>query len=160
MSWNVKYAALILFSTVVTYVSAILIEQKGFEEGKFWEKLKKVALVMGIVLNLGVLFVFKYLDFSVDSINAVLSNFNVTLIENRFDLLLPVGISFYTFQALGYVIDVYRGDIEAEHNIFKYALLVSFFPQLVAGPIERSGKLMKQLNHADEIKLWNYERIV
>ena len=61
------------------------------------------------------------------------------------DVLLPVGISFYTFQALGYTMDVYRGDIDAEPNFFRYALFVSFFPQLVAGPIERSGSLLRQL---------------
>ena len=72
-----------------------------------------------------------------------------------FDFLLPVGISFYTFQALGYTIDVYRNEIDAEKNFFKYALFVSFFPQLVAGPIERSKNLLNQL---EVPKKFNYEK--
>ena len=79
--------------------------------------------------------------------------------EKSLDLLLPVGISFYTFQALGYSIDVYRGDVKAEKNLLKYALFVSFFPQLVAGPIERSKNLLTQVNCVEYFRLWNYERI-
>ncbi|MCD7826949.1 MAG: MBOAT family protein [Clostridiales bacterium] len=160
MSWNAKYAILIAFSTVATYLCGIIIEQLSLKEDNLRYYLKRLTLALGIISNLLILFMFKYLDFTIDSINAVLGHFNISLIENNFDLLLPVGISFYTFQALGYIIDVYRKNVNAEYNILKYALFVSFFPQLVAGPIERSGKLMKQLNHADEIKLWNYERIV
>jgi D-alanyl-lipoteichoic acid acyltransferase DltB (MBOAT superfamily) len=77
-----------------------------------------------------------------------------------FDLLLPVGISFYTFQALSYTIDVYRKDVVPEKNIFRYALFVSFFPQLVAGPIERSGRLLTQLKELDNRRLWSYDSIV
>ncbi len=160
MSWNAKYALLIAFSTIVTYLCGIIIEHLGIDESEKYHRLRKFVLVAGIVLNLLILFAFKYLDFAIDTINSVLSHFNITLIENNLDLLLPVGISFYTFQALGYVIDVYRKDVKAEYNIFRYALFVSFFPQLVAGPIERSGKLMTQLNHSDKIKVWDYERIV
>ena len=160
MSWNTKYAVLIAFSTVVTYLTGILIEQIGLEEGKQWQRLKKITLFLGISSNLAILFLFKYLDFAVDNINALLESFGFTIIEKEFDFLLPVGISFYTFQALGYVIDVYRKKIDAEYNLFRYALFVSFFPQLVAGPIERSGNLIKQLNNAHKINIWNYERIV
>lgn len=159
MSWNAQYAVLIAFSTVVTYLTGILIEQISLEEGKLWLRLKKFTLFLGITANLGILFMFKYLDFAVDNLNALLESFGLSVIEQDFDLLLPVGISFYTFQALGYVIDVYRKNIDAEYNLFRYALFVSFFPQLVAGPIERSGNLIKQLNNADKINLWNYERI-
>ena len=160
MSWNAKYAVLIAFSTVVTYLTGILIEQFGFEEGKNYQLLKKLTLFLGISSNLAILFLFKYLNFALDTINPILSSLGITMVENNFDLLLPVGISFYTFQALGYIIDVYRKDIEAEYNIFRYALFVSFFPQLVAGPIERSGNLIKQLKNTHEINVWNYERIV
>lgn len=160
MSWNAKYAILIAFSTVVTYLTGILIEQIGLEEGKGWLRLKKLTMFIGIAANLAILFMFKYLDFVVDNINSVFASLGLSIIENEFDLLLPVGISFYTFQALGYVIDVYRKDIDAEYNLFRYALFVSFFPQLVAGPIERSGNLLGQLNNVHKIKLWNYERIV
>ena len=159
MSWNARYAILIAFSTVVTYLSAILIENIGNQNGKGWQRLKKATLIIGIGSNLAILFMFKYLDFAVDNINSLLASFGFQAIENKFSLLLPVGISFYTFQALGYVIDVYRKEINAEYNLFRYALFVSFFPQLVAGPIERSGNLMRQLKNTHEIKLWNYERV-
>lgn len=74
-------------------------------------------------------------------------------------MLLPVGISFYTFQALSYTLDVYKNKIQAERNILKYALFVSFFPQLVAGPIERSGHLLSQIQAVSTLKLWQYDRI-
>ena len=72
---------------------------------------------------------------------------------------MPVGISFYIFQALGYTVDVYRGEIQVEKNPARYALFVSFFPQLVAGPIERSQNLLLQMRKIEQIKVWNYERI-
>jgi D-alanyl-lipoteichoic acid acyltransferase DltB (MBOAT superfamily) len=98
-----------------------------------------------LILNLSILFFFKYFDFTIDSLNALLVHLNFQLNHPNFDVLLPVGISFYTFQALGYTIDVYRGDIYPEKDFISYALFVSFFPQLVAGPIERSKNLLKQL---------------
>lgn len=139
MCWNAKYALLIGFSTIVTYLSGILIER--FKK----EGAKKCCVALSFTLNIAILFFFKYFDFAVDNINAVLSIFNFELINPSFDVILPVGISFYTFQALGYTVDVYRGDVKSEKNILRYALFVSFFPQLVAGPIERSGNLLKQL---------------
>ena len=160
MSWNAKYALLIAFSTVVTYLCSIIIEQFGKEEGKSFQIMRKMTLVLALAVNLGILFMFKYMDFAIDNLNAILGKIGVDIIDRQFDILLPVGISFYTFQALGYVIDVYRKDIKAEYNLFRYALFVSFFPQLVAGPIERSGKLLTQLKNTDKINIWNYERIV
>lgn len=150
MGWNVKYAALIAFSTIITYVCGRLL---GKTQHKKW--------VIGgcIGINLAILFFFKYFDFFMGSINQVLAKVGVSLLQTGFDIILPVGISFYTFQALGYIIDVYRGDIEPEKNFFRYALFVSFFPQLVAGPIERSKNLLKQVDHVEEIRLWNYKRI-
>lgn len=160
MCWNPKYAWLIGFSTVITYISGILIDKAdGIKEDKK-RKIRKNWVVAGsFVTNLGILFFFKYFDFALANINAVLNQLNIEVIEKPFDVLLPVGISFYTFQALSYTVDVYRGDIKAEKNLFRYALFVSFFPQLVAGPIERSTNLMKQVQKVHEIKLWNYERI-
>lgn len=150
MGWNVKYAALIAFSTIITYVCGRLL---GKTQHKKW--------VIGgcIGINLAILFFFKYFDFFMGSINQVLAKVGVSLLQTGFDIILPVGISFYTFQALGYIIDVYRGDIEPEKNFFRYALFVSFFPQLVAGPIERSKNLLKQVDRVEEIRLWNYKRI-
>lgn len=144
MCWNAKYVLLLLFSTIVTYMSGILLEKcpQG-DEGK---RHRKLCVAVSFILNLSILFVFKYLDFGIESLNQVLSHLHIELNAPTFDLLLPVGISFYTFQALGYTVDVYRGEIYAEKNFFRYALFVSFFPQLVAGPIERSKNLLRQLD--------------
>jgi len=150
MCWNPKYVLLILFSTIVTYLAGLFLEKSSH---------RKLAFTISLLANLLVLGFFKYFDFAINSINALLSRTGIELISNPFDLILPVGISFYTFQALGYTIDVYRGKIKAERNFLRYALFVSFFPQLVAGPIERSGSLLTQLNNAHEIKIWNFKRI-
>lgn len=160
MCWNPKYAILIAFSTVVTYLCGLILEKANFlEDEEKKRKNKKLCIFAGIVINLAVLFVFKYTGFLMDSLNSLFSFLNITLIERSFDIILPVGISFYTFQALGYIIDVYRGDTKAEKNILKYALFVSFFPQLVAGPIERSNQLITQLNQIDKVKIWDTKRM-
>lgn len=151
MGWNAKYALLIAFSTVTTYACGIMIEKI--------QSHKKMIVAGSLCINLGILFFFKYFDFLLDNVNHVLSIFGVNSLSKGFDVLLPVGISFYTFQALGYTLDVYHGDIKAEKDFLRYALFVSFFPQLVAGPIERSGNLLKQMDHIEDIKVWNYERI-
>lgn len=144
MCWNAKYVLLLLFSTIVTFVSGLVLEKCAVNErGKLN---KKLCVAVSFVLNLSILFVFKYLDFGIESLNAVLGRLHIALNAPEFDLLLPVGISFYTFQALGYTVDVYRGEIHAEKNFFRYALFVSFFPQLVAGPIERSKNFLCQLD--------------
>ncbi len=95
----------------------------------------------------------------IQTLDRITQHLHIGLISYRFDFLLPVGISFYTFQALGYVIDVYRQDIKAERNLLQFALFVSFFPQLVAGPIERSKNLLTQIQHIDELKIWNAKRV-
>lgn len=153
MCWNVKYCILIVLSTLITWFCGSLLEKVDKEMVRKW------ILAGGILSNLGILFFFKYFDFFLDNLNRLLRIVRITAVESPFSLLLPVGISFYTFQALGYLIDVYKGDTQMEKNLFRYALFVSFFPQLVAGPIERSGSLLKQLRQVDKIKLWNYERI-
>ena len=101
----------------------------------------------------------KYGNFLIQTRDRITKHLHIGLISYRFDFLLPVGISFYTFQALGYVIDVYRQDIKAERNLLQFALFVSFFPQLVAGPIEKSGNLLAQIQHIDELKIWNAKRV-
>lgn len=148
MCWNAKYVVLLLFSTVVTYVSGILLERCGRaeEEEKKIRCRKKLYVAASFILNLSILFVFKYLNFGMESLQWIFGQMHIALNVPAVDLLLPVGISFYTFQALGYTMDVYRGEIYAEKNFFRYALFVSFFPQLVAGPIERSKNLLRQLD--------------
>ncbi len=147
MCWNAKYALLIFASTVITFLSGILMEkikQKDTAEKKK-TTLKKWVVAGSFLINLGILFFFKYFNFTVDLLTSIFASMHIELNIPAFDVILPVGISFYTFQALSYTMDVYRGDIYAEKNFFRYALFVSFFPQLVAGPIERSKNLIKQL---------------
>ena len=112
--------------------------------GKF-PKRKKLLLVVAIVLVLGCLFVFKYLDFAVQSVVKLSNLLGSSWAVSSLNIILPIGISFYVFQALSYVLDIYRGKSEPEKHIGYFALFVSFFPQLVAGPIERFDNLMPQL---------------
>ncbi len=159
MSWNPKYAVLIIVSTILTFCSGLLIEKCRNKETKARRSLDRYILSACLFSNLAILAIFKYGDFLIGSINRILSRFHISIIERHFNLLLPVGISFYTFQALGYIIDVYRGDIKAEKNLLQYALFVSFFPQLVAGPIERSKNLLTQLQNLTTVRLWNADRV-
>lgn len=153
MCWNVKYIVLILSSTLVTWIA-------GWFVFAWKEKARRKAVLgASLLFNLGLLFFFKYFDFFWENCGKALGILGKSLPDKPFDVLLPVGISFYTFQALGYLFDVYRGKIEPERNFFRYALFVSFFPQLVAGPIERSDHLLQQMNHIEEIKVWDYENI-
>lgn len=146
--WNVKYTFLMVLSIVITYMTGIYIENNRDSKAKM-----KLAVFLCFFINLGILFIFKYFNFFMDLVGKISGgNFNIAL-----DLLLPVGISFYTFQALGYTIDVYRKDLEAERSLIDYALFVSFFPQLVAGPIERSTNLLPQIKNP---KKFSYENLV
>ncbi len=148
MGWNAKYAILLFVSTLVTYLSGIA---QGYVSEKYqYDQSKKLLLNKLIVgfsffINLGILFFFKYFNFTVEIISKALGKLHISINTPSIDVLLPVGISFYTFQALSYTIDVFRGEIYPEKNFFRYALYVSFFPQLVAGPIERSKNLLKQI---------------
>ena len=156
MNWNPRYAVLIGASTLITYISGILMEKcRGLQS----KSRKKGILVLCLVSNLGILALFKYGNFALETADRILEMLGISGGGRRLDLLLPVGISFYTFQALGYIIDVYRSDVKAERNLVRYALFVSFFPQLVAGPIERSGNLLAQIRKVPEMELWNGKRI-
>ncbi len=143
-SWQPLYAGLMLFSTAATYVCGLLIAKNPSR--------KKTWLTLCLVINLAILFFFKYFNFVFGTLGSVLSVDMPTL-----NVLLPVGISFYTFQALGYTMDVYRGTISAETNFIDYALFVSFFPQLVAGPIERTGNIIPQLKTPHKPTLKNFQ---
>ncbi len=138
MSWNVNYVFLILFTTIISYITAIKIEDS---KNHF---IKKLYLTISIVSSLGVLFFYKYYNFFGSSINTIFDFTNAKVQIPYLKLLLPVGISFYTFQTLSYSIDVFKGSMKTERHFGIYALYVSFFPQLVAGPIERSTRLMPQ----------------
>lgn len=141
MSWNVKYVVLIWGTSFISYICALLLEKSKSR------KVKKIYLTLTIVICLGVLFFFKYFNFFSSSISEIFQTIAIPIQPITLNILLPVGISFYTFQSFSYVIDVYRGNVKAEKNFGKYATFISFFPQLVAGPIERTNNLLPQINN-------------
>jgi len=151
MYWNPYYIILIVGSTLIDYWAALKMEQYSTRRER------KPFLWMSIIANLGLLFTFKYFNFFSGQANLLMqwvvpdANYSLYL-----DVLLPVGISFYTFQTMAYSIDVYKGFTKAERHLGKYALYVAFFPQLVAGPIERSRNLLSQF-HFDYT--FDYRRI-
>lgn len=154
MSWNPKYFVLLATSTIITYSSGLLIEKANrIDDEKRSAQFKKMWVFLSLSSNLGILFIFKYYNFFGDNLVKVFSNLHIP----SFDYLLPVGISFYTFQALSYTIDVYRNDVKAEKNLGKYALFVSFFPQLVAGPIGKSKYMLSQFQY--EKHSFDYDRV-
>jgi alginate O-acetyltransferase complex protein AlgI len=151
MCWRPEYVVLILFSAGVDYIVAILLERTEAKAAR------RGLLLASLVSNLGLLFFFKYYDFFINSLTAVGSAFSYHPTLPALSLLLPLGISFYTFQALSYTIDVYRRERAAEHHAGYFMLYLMYFPQLVAGPIERSTRLLPQLRahhtfSADNIK--------
>lgn len=157
MSWNAQYGILLAASTLITYLSGILIGKQSVRaNAEKAKRLKKMWAALSFVLNIGILIVFKYLDFFSELFTNLLACTGVKSGAVKFDLLLPVGISFYTFQALSYTVDVYRGNIKPVKHFGKYALFVSFFPQLVAGPIEKSKNLLHQF---DEPHSFDYDRM-
>ncbi|MEG1366165.1 MAG: MBOAT family O-acyltransferase [Oscillospiraceae bacterium] len=138
MSWNPNLVILILFTTVTSYLSAVIISRTSSR------KIAKAAMITGVALSLACLFMFKYFNFFQGGVVSAMAAFGFSVQPITLNLLLPVGISFYTFQTLSYVIDVYKGNMKAETHFGLYALYVSFFPQLVAGPIERATSLLPQ----------------
>lgn len=145
LAWDIKLIVLILFTTAVSYFSALIIEKSQKQT------VKRLCIVVTLVSCLGVLFFFKYYNFLAESFGWALGKAMGGTFDFTLDLILPVGISFYTFQTLSYAIDVYRGDEKAEHDFLLFALYVTFFPQLVAGPIERPGNLLPQLREKNKL---------
>ncbi|MBR3998660.1 MAG: MBOAT family protein [Clostridia bacterium] len=148
MSWNPSLIFLILFTTLVSWVCSLIIEKTDKQA------VKKLCITVTLLICLGVLFFFKYYNFLANSFSALLTLFGTPNTDFTLNLILPVGISFYTFQTLSYAIDVYRGDVKTERHFGYYALFVVFFPQLVAGPIERPDNLIPQLKAEHK---WNNE---
>lgn len=147
MSWNVQYGSLLVLVTLVSYVGGMLIE-----------KYRKKSLLVGcLAINLILLGIFKYANFIIRNINHALSLLKCGEGFDALTILLPMGISFYVFQAMGYLIDVWRGHIASEKRLVNFSLFLAFFPQLVAGPIERSGNLLRQF---DQKMAWNEKRIL
>ena len=144
ISWNPVFIILILLSTLIDYGAGLLLERT------ISASTRRLILGISICANLGFLFFFKYFNFALENVNEVMLAVKGSYqpIE-AWDIILPVGISFYTFQTISYTIDVYNGKINAEKNLSYFALYVCFFPQLVAGPIERYNNLMPQLERKD-----------
>ena len=145
MSWKAEYAILIFTSTVVDYFAAIWI----YKQKK--KKIKIALLLISLIANLGLLFTFKYSAFFTENFNYITHSIGLNFEIPYYQFLLPIGISFYTFQTLSYTIDVFRCKTTPEKHFGKFAVYVSFWPQLVAGPIERSYRLQPQLNREHKL---------
>ena len=139
MCWRVEYIFLILLSTIIDYTAGLQMEKQSNI------RKRRKYLFLSLITNLGLLFSFKYYNFFSESLHLSLSYFNIITELPELKVLLPVGISFYTFQTLSYSIEVFYGRQKAERHLGQFALYVSFFPQLVAGPIERFSRLSPQL---------------
>ena len=146
MSWRVEFIGLIIVSTLTDYYCGLNIHNFRLEKTK-----KLLFLLFSLSINLSLLFLFKYYNFFIDNLNFLFPKNSYDYV----DFILPVGISFYTFQTLGYTIDVYRGTLKPETNIIKFATYVSYFPQLVAGPIERAKSFLPQLSNSKNLHLGN-----
>ncbi|MCR4337129.1 MAG: MBOAT family protein [Candidatus Omnitrophica bacterium] len=137
--WDWRFLSLLLLSTIVDYVCAIKIEDAPTSQ------VRKKFLLLSICFNLSLLGFFKYFNFFISSFEALLANLGIAFHPWTLKIILPVGISFYTFQTMSYVIDIYRRDLKPARNFLDFALYVSYFPQLVAGPIERAAHLLPQV---------------
>jgi len=148
--WDYRFLILIFFSSLVDYIL-------GIQIGKSQNRRKKIFLIASISINLGILAFFKYFNFFIDSTHDLLALLNIPINTRTLNIILPVGISFYTFQSLSYTIDIYKQKIQATKNILTFFTFVSFFPQLVAGPIERASHLLNQFN---DRKIFSYSRTI
>ena len=149
ISYDIKYLAVILVTMLASYLCAILIEKQDNEVKK-----KKTVMATGVVVTLSLLLVFKYLNFALYTVAKVLNRFSIPMQETTLKLIMPVGISFYTFMAVGYIVDVYRGKTRAVRHFGKYAIFVSFFPNISSGPIERAEHFIPQI---DKEKTCDYD---
>ncbi len=151
MCWRAEFIILIIASTVMNYFFAICIERTTSDSKK------KIWLAFSLSSNLLLLFYFKYTNFFVENINILFHTLSLHYSIPAFDIILPIGISFYTFQTMSYIMDVYRGTVKAERHFGYFALFVTYFPQLVAGPIEKAQNLLPQLKAEHE---FSYENAV
>lgn len=150
MCWRWQYIFLLFFPATIDFFVARTIEDTPEK------KKKKGLLLISIFTNLGLLFYFKYYNFFVDSFNTVATAMDSNFLINSAKIILPVGISFYTFQSISYTVEVYRGHIKAERHFGRFALFVSYFPQLVAGPINRPQILLPQLKNLEPLQAKNF----
>lgn len=151
MFWDWRFSLLLLFSVIFNYYLAILIESSEIHKKRLF------YLRFCVVVNILVLCFFKYFNFFIGSITAFLSNIGLNIDTWTLNIILPIGISFYTFHGLSYILDVYYGKISTHRNIIDYTLFVSYFPLLVAGPIERATHLLPQLKIK---RTFNYQQSI
>ncbi len=149
--YDIRFLTVIVVTMLASFFCAI------WMEGQQDDKKKKILMATGVVVTLSLLLVFKYLNFALYTVAKVIGKFGIPMQETTLKLLMPVGISFYTFMAVGYLIDVYRGKTKAVRHFGKYAIFVSFFPNIASGPIERAGHFIPQL---DEEKSFDYDSVV
>ena len=147
--WDWRFLSLIAFSTLLDYVVGLQIQKSTSK--------KKMFLTISLISNLGLLCVFKYFNFFIDSWVNLWSLFGYDMSVSTLNIILPVGISFYTFQTMSYSIDIYRGELKPSKNFIEFATFVSFFPQLVAGPIERASNLLPQLAQERKMSLTRFK---
>jgi len=150
MCWRWQYIFLLFFPATIDFLVAKQIARTNVQ------RKKKLLLCLSIVTNLGLLFYFKYFNFFIDSVNTGAALLHSSFFLDNAHILLPVGISFYTFQSISYTVEVYRGHIMPEKHFGRFALFVSFFPQLVAGPINRPQVLLPQLNDLKPLDSANF----
>lgn len=137
-SWNAKYISVLLAMTVIGYASGRLLEIQANP------KVRRFILTVSLLASLGILFFFKYIELSGQFLRAIFDQLGLGGLITGFEFLLPLGISYFTFQTLSYVLDVYRGTVRAERHAGLYALFIGFFPHVTAGPIARANQLLPQ----------------
>ena len=150
MWWSVPFVLLLVFVTVVNYGAAVLVTHHYHEQRQ-----RMVVFATALAVSFGILFVFKYIPLLNETMIYLFASVGVTYTPREFDLILPLGISFYTFQAVGYTIDVYRRKIEPEVSFVRFSLFITFFPPLIAGPIERASNLIPQMVRAQRFDMDN-----
>lgn len=150
--WDWRFLSLIFISTVVDYWAGLAMERAGENERR-----RRIALWVSVATNLGILAFFKYFNFFADSLAGLLQVVGVDTPVRHLNIILPVGISFYTFQTMSYTLDIYRRQLKPTRNFLDFAAFVSFFPQLVAGPIERAAKLLPQIEQPRTIRRGDME---
>ena len=148
-AWDWRFLSLIIFSTVVDYSVGIWVSESEDP------RRRRLLVSLSVLTNLGILGAFKYAGFFAESLVALMKAWGLSVSFTTLEIVLPVGISFYTFQTLSYTIDIYRQRIKPTHNFLDFALFVAFFPQLVAGPIERASRLLPQIEQPRKIELEN-----
>ncbi len=149
MGWRPSFALLLALTTVVDYSTGLMMAGARTQGGR------KAAMIVALTINLGVLATVKYLDFMIANVTGLAGLLGYPMSDYALGIILPVGISFYTFQSIGYTLDVYNRRIEAERSFIAYAQYVAFFPQLVAGPIERAAHMLPQFHKTHTLRFEN-----